>query len=61
MIPESGAGASPPVKLCEGQAAGVVALLHRRQRVDMMLFRAGPGGSGTPLGEPCGAWTFAAR
>lgn len=61
VIPESGAGASPPVKLCEGQAAGVVALLHRRQRVDMMLFRAGPRGSGTPLGEPCGAWTFAAR
>lgn len=54
--------AVPPAKLCEGDAPGVVALLHRAERVDVMLFR--PGfviGPDTPPAALCGAWSFAAR
>lgn len=47
---------------CGGAAPGVVALLHRQDRLDMMVFRArtvvGPGASSTAL---CGFWSFRQR
>ncbi len=61
VVPPTGARAAPPLKLCGGEAAGVAAVLHRRERVDLMLFRAGATGPDAPLGTPCGAWSFAAR
>ena len=59
--PERGQAATAP-SLCGGQPAGVVALLHRGSRVDLMLFR--PGfviGGGAPLSARCGVWSFTAR
>lgn len=48
--------------LCGGQAPGVVALLHRGGRVDMMLFRARTiVGPDAPPNALCGAWSFRAR
>jgi hypothetical protein len=52
----------PPSALCGGEPAGVAALLHRRARVDVMLFRAGVAvGPDTPPSALCGAWSFTAR
>lgn len=52
----------PPSALCGGEPAGVAALLHRRARVDLMLFRAGVAvGPDTPPSALCGAWSFTAR
>ena len=51
-----------PSKLCGGDPPGVVALLHRGERVEVMLFR--PGfviGPDAPPAALCGAWSFAAR
>lgn len=48
--------------LCGGQAPGAVALLHRRDRVDLMLFRAGvPVGPDAPASAVCGAWSLVRR
>jgi len=57
----TGARGAPPLKLCRGEAAGVAAVLHRGDRVDLMLFRAATAGPEMPLGTPCGVWRFAAR
>lgn len=47
---------------CGGDGPGVVALLHRRERVDMMVFRArmivGPDAPPTAV---CGVWSFRKR
>ncbi|HYC99042.1 hypothetical protein [Brevundimonas sp.] len=52
----------PPSALCGGEPAGVAALLHRRDRVDLMLFRAGrPVGPDAPPTALCGVWRFTAR
>lgn len=52
---------TPPSALCDGRPAGVVALLHRGARVDLMLFAAGPlPGPDTPPAL-CGVWSYAAR
>ncbi|NJC40527.1 hypothetical protein GGQ87_000785 [Brevundimonas alba] len=62
VVPPARGQAAPPLKLCGGEPAGVVALLHRGSRVDVMLFR--PGfviGGETPPAALCGAWTFEAR
>ena len=54
--------AAPAAKLCGGDRPGAVALLHRGQRVDVMLFRTGfLIGPDAPPAALCGAWSFAAR
>ena len=54
-----------PVKrstLCGGDVPGLVALLHRRDRVDLMLFRAAARpGSEAPVADLCGVWRLRAR
>ena len=51
--------AASPSPLCGGEAPGAVALLYRRDRVDLMLFRARARiGADTPVGAVCGAWSF---
>ena len=54
-------GQPAPVVLCGGEPAGVVALLHRRDRVDLMLFRVRTVGPDTPPAALCGVWSFTAR
>jgi len=51
-----------PSALCGGETPGLIALLHRRDRVDLMLFRA-PGrlGPDAPVNTLCGAWRLHAR
>jgi len=57
-----GARATPTLPLCGGEAAGAVALLHRRDRVDLMVFRARAQiGPDTPASAVCGAWSFRKR
>ncbi len=58
MPVEDGAtvAASP---LCAGGIPGAVALLHRQQQVDLMLFRAGvTPGPDAPASAVCGVWTL---
>jgi len=54
-----------PVKaspLCGGETPGLIALLHRRDRVDLMLFRAPARlGPDAPVATLCGTWSFRAR
>ncbi|HWQ87629.1 hypothetical protein [Brevundimonas sp.] len=52
----------PASTLCGGAAPGVVALLHRQDRVDMMVFRARTiVGPDAPLSALCGVWSFRQR
>jgi len=59
------AAAGAPVKsspLCGGGTPGVIALLHRHDRVDLMLFRARARlGPDAPVAALCGAWRLKAR
>lgn len=51
-----------PSALCAGQAPDMIALLHRRDRVDLMLFRAPARlGPDAPVATLCGAWRLKAR
>ena len=62
VVPPARGEAAAPLKLCGGEPAGAVALLHRGSRVDLMLFR--PGfviGGETPPSALCGVWSFTAR
>ena len=54
-------GPATRVRLCGGEPAGAVALLHRRDRVDVMLFRTRTISDQTPPAALCGAWSFTAR
>jgi hypothetical protein len=48
--------------LCGGEAPALIALLHRRDRVDLMLFRApARPGPDAPVASFCGAWRLKAR
>lgn len=48
--------------LCGGERPGLIALLHRRDRVDLMLFRAPARlGPDAPVATLCGVWSFRAR
>lgn len=62
VLPEAGDRQTSAATLCGARAPGVVALLHRSGRVDMMLFRertiVGADASPTAL---CGVWSFRAR
>lgn len=60
VAPLRGQADAPP-RLCGGERAAVVALLHRRDRVDLMLFRTRTVGADTPSTSLCGVWSFTAR
>ena len=62
IIPVTRGAAVKPSALCGGETPGLIALLHRRDRVDLMLFRA-PGrlGPDAPVATLCGAWRLRAR
>lgn len=48
--------------LCQGEAPAAVALLHRGDRVDVMLFREGSViGADAPVSALCGVWRYRAR
>lgn len=52
----------PVSAACGGGTPGVVALLHRRDRVDMMVFRARTiVGPDSPSSTLCGVWSFRRR
>lgn len=62
LAPQARGQTVAPSPLCGGAAPGVVALLHRRDRVELMLFRertiVGPD---APADSLCGVWRFRAR
>jgi hypothetical protein len=62
IIPVTRGEPVKPSALCGGETPGLMALLHRRDRVDLMLFRA-PGrlGPDAPVASLCGAWRLRAR
>ena len=62
IIPVTRGEPVKPSALCGGETPGLIALLHRRDRVDLMLFRA-PGrlGPDAPVATLCGAWRLRAR
>lgn len=62
VIPVTRGEPVKPSALCGGQAPGVIALLHRRDRIDLMLFRAPARlGPDAPVATLCGAWRLKAR
>jgi len=62
IIPATRAEPVKPAALCSGQAPDMIALLHRRDRVDLMLFRAPARlGPDAPVATLCGAWRLKAR
>lgn len=59
VLPSEDGGAVAASPLCSGQAPGTVALLHRQDQVDLILFRAGATpGPDAPVDALCGAWTL---
>jgi len=62
IMPVSRGEPVKPSALCGGEAPGLIALLHRRDRVDVMLFRAPARlGPDAPVAALCGAWRLRAR
>lgn len=62
IIPASRGERVKASPLCGGDTPGLVALLHRRDRVDLMLFRDGARpGPDAPVAALCGAWRLKAR
>lgn len=62
IIPVTRGEPVKPSALCGGETPGLIALLHRRDRVDLMLFRAGARpGPDAPVATLCGAWRLKAR
>jgi hypothetical protein len=62
ILPVSRGEPVKPSALCGGETPGLIALLHRRDRVDLMLFRApGRPGPDAPVASLCGAWRLKAR
>ena len=53
--------AVPPTALCGGEPAGVAALLHRRDRVELILFRTRTVAPQTPPAALSGVWRFPVR
>lgn len=51
-----------PSALCGGEIPGLMALLHRRDRVDLILLRAtARPGPDAPVADLCGVWRLSAR
>lgn len=62
IAPGPGESRVAPSALCGGQAPGTAAILHRRDRVDLMLFRADAAvGPRAPVSSLCGVWRFRQR
>lgn len=62
VLPGEGEKTVAPSPLCQGRAPGILAVLHRRDRVDLMLFRNGAWIAPTsPASDLCGVWSFRAR
>ena len=62
VVPSGAGQAVAASTLCGGGAPGVVALLHRRDRVELMLFRERTiVGAEAPADALCGVWRFRAR
>lgn len=62
IIPASSTRPVAPSDLCGGRVPGVIALLHRRTQVDVMMFRARTlVGPDAPPDALCGHWRFQAR
>ena len=60
VAPARGQPAAPS-SLCGGESVRAAAVLHRRDRVELMLFRTRTIGSATPPDGLCGVWSFPAR
>ena len=62
IIPVTRGEPVKPSALCGGETPDLIALLHRRDRVDLMLFRApARPGPDAPVTSLCGAWRLKAR
>lgn len=62
IVPHARQRAVAPTALCGGEIPGAVALLHRRDRVEMMLFRERTVvGADAPASSLCGVWSFRER
>ncbi|GLS00898.1 hypothetical protein GCM10007859_09070 [Brevundimonas denitrificans] len=62
ILPVSRGEPVKPSALCGGETPGLIALLHRRDRVDLMLFRSPARlGPDAPVATLCGAWRLKAR
>lgn len=62
VVPNDRQSAVPASPLCKGVAPGVVAVLHRRDHVELMLFRERTVvGGEAPTDALCGVWRFRAR
>lgn len=62
VIPDARGETVKPSALCGGDTPGVMALLHRRDRVDLMLFKAPARlGPDVPVATLCGVWSLRAR
>ena len=62
VVPNDRQAAVPASPLCKGAAPGVVAVLHRRDQVELMMFRERIiVGDDTPVDALCGVWRFRAR
>ncbi|PZN99186.1 MAG: hypothetical protein DCF29_19295 [Alphaproteobacteria bacterium] len=59
VVPNDEADTVATSALCGGAAPSTVALLHRQQKVDLMLFPQGT--EATSLGEPCAVWALKAQ
>lgn len=62
IVPDADARTVDPSAPCDGGIPGSIALLHRQDRVDMMVFRDGTivGGDAPGTGL-CGLWSFRRR
>lgn len=61
IVPPARGQAVPASDLCGGEPARAAALLQRRGRIEMMLFRTPTISPATPAEAVCGAWSFPAR
>lgn len=62
IMPGDAARTVAPSAPCAGAVPGAVALLHRQNRLDMMVFRAGAVvGPDAPRSALCGLWSFRRR
>ncbi len=59
VVSPGGKRTVPASSLCGGQTPGQVALVHRQNRVDVMIFRVQTTEAGG--GAVCGAWSFVGR
>lgn len=62
IIPVASGQPVHPSALCGDETPGLIALLHRRDRVDLMLFRDPARlGPDAPVASLCGVWSFRGR